>query len=63
MSPKVKPISAAITNKLNSLSYIERHDQFILNRFKQKAEKIKAKYPSNAYKILGAVATLEKNIK
>jgi len=62
MSPKVKPISSEITDKLNYLSYKERHDPFILKRFEQLANNILAKQPSNAYKILGAVATLSKNI-
>lgn len=63
MSPKLKPINSEITEKLNTLSYKERHDTFVLNRLKQQADKIIAKHPSNAYKLLGAVAALSKDIK
>lgn len=62
MSPKPKPISIEIIEELNNLSYQERHDPFILNRYKRQAKKLLMKFPNKAYKIFGVIAALEKNI-
>lgn len=62
MSPKTNPKSIQIMIDLNNLSYIERHNFFVLNQYKIDVKKFIDNLPGHAFEILGVISTLEKNL-
>lgn|GEM_PF-3783297 len=63
MEIQPQTIYSGIIDQLNTLSPDRRHNPFVLNRFRQEAEKLKNVNLAFAFSALGVISTLERNIQ
>ncbi|MGA2401171.1 MAG: hypothetical protein ABSG91_05620 [Syntrophobacteraceae bacterium] len=52
----------SLIDEINMLPRVDRHNRFVLNPFKQKANALREKHPDQCFLLLGVIATLENKI-